>query len=595
MKLVVRPCPQAQRRDLLTGFKAKYTTFEPREAQYVKLTAIDATLNKPFVEIGNIEIFIVDKIQTAPALHTGGRWGLTLTFPLVPVTAFMNPISRNLTVMAAVNSYSFDNKLKPPKTVTATWDLQRQVIEEKVIGNTGHQMFCPGTSFDEKGNLFITGGSDPQAVTLYNSANNQWSIPKDKVKNQDIKLKVGRGYHGQTYLPDGNTFMIGGRWSGDDTTPRDGELYDAKAGNLTILKGIEASIIDMATGTCPAKFTDPKCVNNEWKEHHPWLYAWKEDTIFHAGPSKQMNWIYTKPREGTSKVAGTRNDAGDAVCGIAAMYDSVGGIILTAGGAPNYHYWVDRTGPRDPNNSPHRYESTKNSYEIKLGTGAPGAVTVDKVTSMNHQRVFANSVILPTGQTLVVGGQKLGEPFLDKTWEPIPEIYTPGSPATWTNMAPHSTPRTYHSWALLLPNAAVLVGGGGLSKEFLEANHYDAQIYEPSYFFKSDGSANLRPAIKNIDRPEAPYKVGEKIIITTDGEVDTTASLIRYSAATHALNNDLRRIKLTLKPEGTAGPNKTYSVQLPKEPGVALPGYWMLFVLRDGVPSLSETVQILAS
>ena len=147
---------------------------------------------------------------------------------------------------------------------------------------------------------------------------------------------------------------------------------------------------------------------------------------------------------------------------------------------------------------------------------------------------------------------------------------------------------------MLLPNATVHVGGGGLDDTHWWTNHYDAQIYEPPYFFKSDGSANPRPAIKRIDKPKAPYKVGEKIIITTDVEVDTTASLIRYSAATHALNNDLRRIKLTLKPEGTAGTGKKYSAELPKEPRVALPGYWMLFVLRDRVLSHSETVQILA-
>ena len=172
-------------------------------------------------------------------------------------------------------------------------------------------MFYPGISFDEKGNLFITGRSHAWAVTLYDPAKNQWSTPKYKVKSQDMKLIVGRGYHGQTYLPDGNTFMIEGWWSGDKETPRDGELYDAKADTLRKLKDIKASIIDMGPGTCPAKYTDPNCVNHDWKEHHLWLYAWKEDTVFHAGPSKQMNWIYTKPTDGAYKRAGTRNDDGD--------------------------------------------------------------------------------------------------------------------------------------------------------------------------------------------------------------------------------------------------------------------------------------------
>jgi galactose oxidase len=103
-----------------------------------------------------------------------------------------------------------------------------------------------------------------------------------------------------------------------------------------------------------------------------------------------------------------------------------------------------------------------------------------------------------------------------------------------------------------------------------------------------------RPTLQSIDKLKVPYIVGQKIIITTDIEVDTTASLIRCSAVTHALNNDLRRIKLTLKLEGNLGAGRRYSAEIPSDPGLALPGYWMLFVLKGGVPGHAATVQILA-
>jgi galactose oxidase len=68
-------------------------------------------------------------------------------------------------------------------------------------------------------------------------------------------------------------------------------------------------------------------------------------------------------------------------------------------------------------------------------------------------------------------------------------------------------------------------------------------------------------------------------------------SLIRYSAATHALNNDLRRIPLKPTVVGGGSAN-TYSFVIPGEPGVTLPGYWMLFVLNNKIPSEARTVQI---
>lgn len=314
-----------------------------------------------------------------------------------------------------------------------------------------------------------------------------------------------------------------------------------------------------------------------------------------------MHWFSTKPTGGKVEDAGLRRDCkenftdGDAVCGVNIMYDAENGIILTAGGAPNYHYWFNAEAGVDPNNPKdrHRANATTNAFEIQLGGVAPGGtVHPKKVTSMIHQRIFANAVIFPNGEIFVVGGQSQGEPFRHETWQPAPEIYTP-STKNWGEATQHSTPRVYHSWALLLPDATVLVGGGGLSANS-DTNHYDAQIYHPDYLFTPNGQPiTNRPKIDHTDKQT--YKVGEKITITTTAEVDG-ASLIRYSAATHALNNDVRRIILTLVPQGNASPSgKIYTAKIPDSAGVALPGYWMLFVLQKNVPSNATTVQILAA
>ena len=570
----------------------KYATFEPRLAQFVRLAVVDSTQKKNFVAISDINIYVVETIP--PAVDKGGRWGITLNFPLVPVTAFLNPITHNLTTLASndFNGFGPDGE-ETRHTVSATWDRKKDIIEETIIEKKYHNIFCPGTSFDENGTVMLTGGSTPNAVSIYNSTDNTWTHPQDKTTQKNFELTIGRGYHGQTFLPNGKTFLVGGQWgidTGRDKADRSGELYDPKTG-WKLLSNVKASDIQMepSRSECTPPSESAPCTVTEWQQHHSWLFAWKNDSIFHAGPSKKMHWIFPEKdengndvKEGLVKDGGVRKDDGDAVCAITSMYDAENGVILTAGGAPNYHYWFSAKNKERDNR--HRQNATSNAFEITIGK--PGTILKpERVTSMNRQRIFANAVILPNGETLVVGGQTQGEPFYDDTWQPVPEIYSPEK-KTWREVTRHSTPRVYHSWAMLLPDATVLVGGGGLSYTRPSTNHYDAQIYQPAYLF----TGVKQPTIKT---DKLQYKVGEKIIITADVKVDgSDASLIRYSAATHGLNNDLRRIKLSLASIGNVA-DKKYSVKIPDDAGVALPGYWMLFVLHKGVPSHAATVQIL--
>ena len=60
-----------------------------------------------------------------------------------------------------------------------------------------------------------------------------------------------------------------------------------------------------------------------------------------------------------------------------------------------------------------------------------------------------------------------------------PEIWNPAT-GKWTTLAPMAIPRTYHSVALLLPDARVFVGGGGLCGD-CTTNHLDGEIFTPPY------------------------------------------------------------------------------------------------------------------
>ncbi len=77
-------------------------------------------------------------------------------------------------------------------------------------------------------------------------------------------------------------------------------------------------------------------------DNHAWLLAWKNGSVFQAGPSRAINWYDTRGT-GLYASAGFRGLDGDAMNGNAVMYDAREGKILTLGGAPSYaHYPASR-------------------------------------------------------------------------------------------------------------------------------------------------------------------------------------------------------------------------------------------------------------
>jgi hypothetical protein len=248
--------------------------------------------------------------------------------------------------------------------------------------------------------------------------------------------------------------------------------------------------------------------------------------------------------------------------GNAVLYDV--GKILTVGGAPSY---------QDSNAT-----AAANIVDISTGTAH-----VKSTSSMKYRRAFANSVALPTGQVFTVGGESYAVPFSDETSVMSPEMWNPSN-GNWTVMAPQSEPRNYHSVGVLLPDGTVFSGGGGLCGS-CATNHPDGQIFYPPYLFNSDGSRRVRPTISSAPSTAV---TGQTISVTTGGPVQSFV-LMRYDEATHAVDNDQRRIPLTI----TSSSGNTYRLAIPSDPGVALPGPYMLFAMdAKGTPSVSTTILI---
>lgn len=207
---------------------------------------------------------------------------------------------------------------------------------------------------------------------------------------------------------------------------------------------------------------------------------------------------------------------------------------------------------------------------------------------MNYKRTFHSSVVLPDGSVFVNGGQDVGLPFNESGAHLTPERFVPGeNGGKWIKQQKNSIVRVYHSLSLLLQDGTVFTSGGGLCGDCY-ANHFDGQIYTPPYLLNEDGSPKTRPVISTVSPSEV--RPGDTVEVTTEGDVDETASIIRYGSATHTVDTDQRRISVKLQ----KGDTNKYKFQIPAEAGIAQPGYYMLFVLKDGVPSHSVNVRVAA-
>ena len=536
-----------------TGTWADNTTVKrvgifPVMTRFVRLTALSNAAGGSSIAAAEIRFLGAPHVTSvlaaitlkAHALSTNpaivGKWGPMIGFPLVPAAAALLP-NNQLLVWSADQDMNFGYAAY---TQTAILNLNTGVVSQETITNTNHNMFCPGVVILANGEIMVTGGDSDDQTSIYNPVTNTWSA--------GAPMNIPRGYQAMTLLSNGQAFTLGGSWSGA-LGGKLGEVW-SPTGGWRELTNVPAN---------PMYTADPQGVYRA--DNHGWFIATSDARVLQAGPSAQMNWITTSGA-GSITPAGNRGTSGDAMNGNAVYYDV--DKIITMGGAPAYQ------------NS----YATNKAYEINISTGT---AQVTQVGSMTYPRTFANSVVLPNGQVLTVGGETYGVPFSDADSVLNPELWSP-STGQFSVMAPEAEPRNYHSVAVLLPDGRVFSGGGGLCGS-CATNHPDGQIFTPPYLLNSNGTLRSRPVITSAPTSAA---TGQTISVKTNGPV-SSFSMIRYGESTHSVDNDQRRIPLSI----VSVSGNTYNLSIPSDPGIALPGPYMLFALAsNGTPSVSTTISI---
>jgi hypothetical protein len=195
-----------------------------------------------------------------------------------------------------------------------------------------------------------------------------------------------------------------------------------------------------------------------------------------------------------------------------------------------------------------------------------------------------NAVVVPTGKVVIVGGA-LGRGPWENSFHL--QLFDPDAGSV-TPLVETKVPRHDHSTVALLADGSVLIVGGNASDlandpERTDAGVPVAQIYKPSYFFHGE-----RPAIE-----KAPDKLQyhSQFLVSISGEgAQEVGSVVlqRIGPVTHNWDWGNRYVKLWFEQD-----EERLKVHSPAAPGLAVPGYYLLFVVsKDGVPSHARIVHL---
>lgn len=467
-------------------------------------------------------------------------WSPKIALPLVPVSA-STLRSGKILAWSSRDRFSFGGD--GGSTYSTVFDPATNKASERLVTETGHDMFCPGTATLADGRILVNGGSSSGKTSIYDPDRNTWSTAQG--------MTVPRGYQGDTVLATGEVLTLGGSWSGGEGN-KVAEIWSATVG-WRKLSGITTD--SLTTGDRAGIYRS---------DNHMWLFGAANGAVFHAGPSARMNWLFTNA-SGSVRNAGNRGDDDDAMNGNVVMFDA--GKLLKVGGASSYE----------------NERASESAYVVDFSGGPAAEVKTTKQKPMAFPRAFANAVALPNGQVVVIGGMTYPKPFSDERSITVPEIWTPSTGA-FQRLAPMAAPRNYHSVATLMLDGRVWAGGGGLCGN-CATNHPDAEILTPPYLLNADGSNAVRPVINDAPRTAG---AGQTITVTTDRAVSSFA-LVRLSATTHSVNNDQRRVPLVV----ASSSGTSYQITLPSDAGALIQGDWMLFAMTDaGTPSIAKVVRV---
>ena len=456
-----------------------------------------------------------------------GQWSAVQTWPAVAVHAQLLPTGDVLLWSNYTNGAG-----------AQIWRPATNTFTQKSY--SAANLFCGGHAYLADGRLLVAGGIvgpnhdlGPYETTIFNPQSETWS--------PGPLMSAGRYYPTTTTLADGRVLVQGGTTVCNACVADLPEIYDPITNVWT----------PMAESARKAF------------KYYPHTYLLPDGRILVAAQDDRA--IATQALDLNTQTW-TTIDPGIIDGHSSVMYRP--GKIMKAGKAT-----ADNPG----------LPAAATTYDLDMTQPSP---SWQATAWMAFPRSHLNLTVLPDGQVLATGGATTTDlaNFATAVYEA--EMWSPTT-KTWTTMSPGQVPRLYHSIALLLPDARVLVAGGGRQNCAIPCpvpspgDQQNAEIFSPPYLFKGP-----RPVISSAPSV-LPYNA-TFAVATPDAARISSVSLIALGAVTHAFNENQRFVPLTFTQAGGS-----LSVTGPINGYTAPPGPYMLFLVDDlGVPSVAAMVRL---
>ncbi|KAF8860151.1 hypothetical protein BDZ45DRAFT_688777 [Acephala macrosclerotiorum] len=211
------------------------------------------------------------------------------------------------------------------------------------------------------------------------------------------------------------------------------------------------------------------------------------------------------------------------------------------------------------------------------------------IERMPSRRVMPCMAGLPDGTYVILNGAEHGYAGFGLAGSPNLNavIYDPSKPVNqrMSIMANTTVARLYHSEATVLLDGRVLVSGSDPTGDYASPagsfpEEYRVEVFSPPYLL----TGATRP---NFTLSSTDWAYGESVTFTVTTGTASTVSLLGSVVSTHGNAMGQRTIFPEFSCAGT-----TCTVVAPPDAHTSPPGWFMFFVLENGIPSVGQFVRI---
>ncbi|MCO4893143.1 DUF1929 domain-containing protein [Cupriavidus sp. WGtm5] len=482
----------------------------------------------------------------AQATNTAGQWSAPFVIPVVGITAVL--LHTGKVLFWSYEPTQYHNPAASNTGVAYVWDPATR---------TGHpitppeNIWCAGQTILSDGRVFIAGGNlrypdpnAPEGQQNFQGALSSYTFnPLSESWTTQPNMSVGRWYPTVTKLADNRVVITSG-------------LDETGSGNTT-------SVVELFT---PAAGMDSVGTMSTVSLHHPsgmypFQYLLGSGQMMQAGPAFYNTVLLTPGAWSWSSIPNM----------LSSHYEYANGVIYTDASVTPVKQAVMIAGGAEGDSA------FRNNEWFDVGNPNAGWRQFPQWLQPRHN---ANTVILPDGTLFTVGGNAASNGYDNPHFDS--ELYNKpaGDPTgTWIPMSPNTIQAGYHSSAILLPDATVLLSQDDMNP--LAASTHQAQVYSPPYLFKG-----ARP---NISSAPGTLSLGQTFTVGSSTPNVSSVALVAPGAVTHGNDMHQRYIKLRYTKQGA----KNLRVTLPASSSLVPPGYYMLFIIdSQGVPSVAKFVRV---